>query len=1046
MRKALLAVLLILLVAVSAVYADSSLLKSSILSCTYQELVEIGTAYGLDTQVSENTLRQEILDYFGLDGSEEGESTLQEAKAEDVTSIQIEHSDRMDSVGDLVVLSGGVRVKFTSAQTGERILTANYVAIDLGHKILQASGDVILEDESGTQRTFRGQVVSLDWSSLDVVVFDGISTTTRTNSSGKEILFYVSGNEVSYDGESSGVFFRDGTIATWPDDPYWSISAKKLSLSGNDLFFDRAVFRLGRVPIFYFPVFFYPGTTLSFNPSIGMSSTKGAFMTTTYEVYGQYPRLGVLGTKSSNSNTYTNEVDASDVSGLTSFFDSDDDSTMVHDGLYYRPLKDGEELSPTEKWARESGSYLAVFADVYQNLGLSMGVDTLNKFLDKKLSIGAIGVAAYNPYRYEINMRRFRYSFDFNLDFNKDNLKVTAALPMRSDPAVRVDYLNRNTAFALDSLLGVEQFFPATYKSQSTYTWLVDSSYKMSVGNFNFSISSLKADVDYKLDLVQDEDWNYYYKPTVVEASLPYLNFSSDGVFVNLKGQSKKTTKDIGYSNDLAKSFFEQQAALSEELEDVSEDNANVTGIKPYSGPDLLLEQTSVSQAASLKIGYTYNQTLDNIYKTDLAHDNFYTKINSTVYLDASAPDQWLQVKETLKPQFNYSNTGLSDTEDVKIDEFYLSSSLKASIPKLGITYNLDQKVYNHYYNSKQSTITDRWGEWDSKDVTAHNASISQKVNAFTFGFYAQFKPLTEILKPSLAYSHNGFSASADFSMKRPADADEFEKGEANLNVSYAGTIFSASAFNKYDFSKVKAEGSDPWNGYSLIQKASLKPVKGLTFSETANYSGQFVATSLSVSGTYELDTNVLDLVASSTMKFTGEDYDKDSLNIVLKLSQDQVSLWKKRVAFESAVNFSFNYDFVNPFRTYMTAGLSLTFAVAEFLDLSLSVNSTNKSFSRYYQEDGSFSFSSMLQDLAKSFDFFGTGRTGTGFNLSSFKFSMVHYMRDWNLYIDAQGSLTTQYTGKYEWVPSVTVYVKWNAIPELRTQGSWDAHTKEWT
>ncbi|MBO4393634.1 MAG: LPS-assembly protein LptD, partial [Spirochaetales bacterium] len=637
------AVLLILLVAVSAVYADSSLLKSSILSCTYQELVEIGTAYGLDTQVSENTLRQEILDYFDLDGSEEGESTSQEAKAEDVTSIQIEHSDRMDSVGDLVVLSGGVRVKFTSAQTGERILTANYVAIDLGHKILQASGDVILEDESGTQRTFRGQVVSLDWSSLDVVVFDGISTTTRTNSSGKEILFYVSGNEVSYDGESSGVFFRDGTIATWPDNPYWSISAKKLSLSGNDLFFDRAVFRLGRVPIFYFPVFFYPGTTLSFNPSIGMSSTKGAFMTTTYEVYGQYPRLGVLGTKSSNSNTNTNEVDASDVSGLTSFFDSDDDSTMVHDGLYYRPLKDGEELSPTEKWARESGSFLAVFADVYQNLGLSMGVDTLNKFLDKKLSIGAIGVAAYNPYRYEINMRRFRYSFDFNLDFSKDNLKVTAALPMRSDPAVRVDYLNRNTAFALDSLLGVEQFFPATYKSQSTYTWLVDSSYKMSVGNFNFSISSLKADVDYKLDLVKDEDWNYYYKPTVVEASLPYLNFSSDGVFVNLKGQSKKTTKDIGYSNDLAKSFFDQQAALSEELEDVSEDNANVTGIKPYSGPDLLLEQTSVSQAASLKIGYTYNQTLDNIYKTDLAHDNFYTKINSTVYLDASAPDQWLQ-------------------------------------------------------------------------------------------------------------------------------------------------------------------------------------------------------------------------------------------------------------------------------------------------------------------------------------------------------------------------------------------------------------------
>ena len=72
-------------------------------------------------------------------------------------------------------------------------------------------------------------------------------------------------------------------------------------------------------------------------------------------------------------------------------------------------------------------------------------------------------------------------------------------------------------------------------------------------------------------------------------------------------------------------------------------------------------------------------------------------------------------------------------------------------------------------------------------------------------------------------------------------------------------------------------------------------------------------------------------------------------------------------------------------------------------------------------------------------------GRKSTGFNLSSFKVKVVHYMRDWNLYIDAQGSMTTQYSGKYEWVPTVTVYVKWNAIPELKTQGAWDASNREW-
>ena len=1042
MRKALLSALLILLLAVSGAYADSSLLRSSILSCTYQELVEMGSSYGLDTSLDEQALRQAILDYFDLDPDEVGEFALDVSQIDDVTSIQVEHADRMDSVGNLIVLSGSVRLKFTARETGDRVLVANSVAVDLASKILQASGDVVLEDESGTQRTFRGQVVSLDWASLDVVVFDGISTTTRPNSNGKGILFYVSGEEVSYDGESSGVFFHDGTISTWIKDPYWSINAKKLSLSGNDLFIDRAVFKLGRVPVFYFPIFFYPGTTLSFNPSIGLSSTKGAFMTTSYELYGKYPRLGAMGTKSSSNSS--SGSDSIEVSGLTSFFDSSDDTEMIHDGLYYRPLKEGEQLGPTERWARDSGSYFALFGDAYQNLGLSMGFDTMNKLFDKSLSVGATALAAYMPYESSIGMRRFRYSFDFNLDYAKDGLKVSAALPLRSDPAVRVDYLNRNTLFAIDSLLGTEQFFPSTYKSQNTYTWSLDSSYRTSVGRFNFNISSLKADVDYKLNL--DTDWNglKYYRPTVVEASLPYLNLSSDGIFVDLKGQSKKRTEEIGYSNDLAASFYDEQSSISSDLQALPEDKTNNDGY--YPGPDLLLEQTSVSQAASFKVGYTYNQTLDNIYKADLDRDNFYTKLNSSLYVDASAPDQWFHIKETLKPQFNYSQSGMSETNGVKIEEFYLSSDLNASVPKLGLSYNLNQKIYTHYSNSNQISVTDRWGEWDSKDVTAHNASFSKQFKALTIGFYAQLKPLTEILKPSLSYSHNGFTASADFSMRRPATEEDFKKGEANLNVAYSNQILSASVANKYDFTKVSDSDSDKWKGYSLVQKASIKPVKGLTFAENASFTGKFTATSLAVSGTYDLDTDMIDLSASSTMKFTGSEYDKDSLNISLNLSQNQISLWKRRIAFESALNFSFNYDFQNPFRTYMTAGLSLSFGIAEFMDLTLSVNSANKSFSRYYLPDGSFSFSSMIEDLARSFDFFGKGRTGTGFNLSSFKLQIVHYMRDWNLYIDAQGSLTTQYTGKYEWVPSVTVYVRWNAIPELRTQGSWDANTKEWT
>ena len=147
---------------------------------------------------------------------------------------------------------------------------------------------------------------------------------------------------------------------------------------------------------------------------------------------------------------------------------------------------------------------------------------------------------------------------------------------------------------------------------------------------------------------------------------------------------------------------------------------------------------------------------------------------------------------------------------------------------------------------------------------------------------------------------------------------------------------------------------------------------------------------------------------------------------------------------FQQSLTLAFNYDFQNPYRTSLTLNYSFTFKIAEFMDLKVSVNSANKSFSRYY-DDGVFSMDSMFRDLWKSFDFFGNGRRSTGFNLSSFGVTFVHYMRDWNLYVDAQGSLTTKYN-KYEWVPTVTVYIKWNAIPELKATGSWDSYSKEWT
>ena len=1029
MHRRIAAFLVVLSVLCLAVYAQPSLLTESVLSASAEELAAMSAAYGLDGTLSVPEMQRNLLEYFGISEEETEQAVSSPDRGTQVDSIEIGNADSMVSSGRVVILSGNVGISFTTGDSDKRSFSADRVVVDLDRKILEASGSVLLSGESGDGRVFSGGMIHLDWEKLDVMVFDGISSTTRSNSDGTKILFYAKGDSIAYNGSTGGIFFRNGTIATTVEDPYWSIQASKLSLTENDFFIDRAVFRLGRVPVFYFPVFFYPGTTLSFNPALGYSSVRGVFLNTTVEIYGKYPKLGLTGTKSDKDDT---DYSAS----ISSFLSTEDDREMVRDGWYYRPLEEGEDRGPLEAWAKKTGSYLAAFADVYENLGLVLGLDTKNSFLNDRFTFSFTGAAGYSPEKVGEKYRRFRYSFDLEADYRVENLRLKVSLPSLSDPEARGDFLNRNTAFTLDSVLGSEQYFHKSYPSSvSTYTWSADASYSLRAGNYSFNLNSLKADIDFKFKTDSDG----LYKPSVVEASLPYLSFSSNGTFLNMRGERVERIRNLSYTSDTAQEFADELAALdASPEEDVQEET-----IEAFPGPVLNLEEKTISEAGSLKMGYTYTQSLDNRYAEELKHDSFYTKIDGSLYLDGSLPGQWFSLSETLRPKFNFSADRLSGPGEKKVEEFYLTSVLKVSVPKIGLTYNLSHRIFSHYaLTSKASSeLNDRWGGWDRKDVTAHNATLSHRFGNATLGFYVQFRPLAEILRPSASYSRSGFSASADFSFKRPDGSNEFEKDVANLNLSYTGQVFSASLAGKYDFTK---SASDAWSGFTLVQKASLKPLSGLLLTQNASFKGRFETKTFSAGLSYTLDTGLLGINAAASISFKDREFTRDALNTGLNFILDKVTFWKGRIGLDSSLKFAFNYDFNNPYKTMFTVSWQFGFSIAEFLDLVLSVNSANKSFIRYY-EGGDFSFALMMDDLLKSFDFFGDGRRSTAFNLSSVSLRAVHHMRDWDLNIDVTGGLATKYSQKYEWATEVTVFIRWNAIPELKQQASWNSKEKEW-
>lgn len=1067
-RKAFCVIAILLLLVLPCVFARS-LLCDSLSSASTDELRAMAASFGLDSSGDEDAVFKRLLDYFGISEEEmldptemtlgSGSKAVEDSNA--TTSITIESADAMFTLGDVVVMSGNIRLSFSDSSGSKKTLTADKVVVDVALKAVEASGNVVLEDDDDDSKQFAGKSVYFDWDSMDVVVFNGISSTERKNAAGTNVSLYASGQTISYAGEQNIAFFNDGVISTAQEDPYWSIEASKVSFSGSDVFVDGALVKLGRVPIMYFPFFFYPGTTLAFNPAIGLSSDKGAFINTTTELYGVYPKIGASSSSSSSSNSSNDSNDADLSASLLSLLDSGDSSEKVRDGLYYRSLETGEQLGALESWARSSKSYFAFFADAYEDLGLVAGYDTSNNLWDGALTVSSIGAIGYNANESSY-VNKTRYYIDLNLKLKYKNASLSLSAPYFSDYLAKSDFLNRNTKFGLDAVFSSSQEFPSTYSSQKEYSWTVDASASTKLGQASFRLSSLKAQIDYEFDR-STVDGKYSYTPKVKSATLPDVSFSSNASWTILNGGKASATNSFSYDDSFARALSEEKASLvekasiveeastkenveastNEDVEASNDDASKSLDLSFYKAPSVS-GSASNSSSGTLKFGYTLNQTFRNKYTGEMVPSNLYSKTYGTVYIDGSSPDSWIAVKETLKPQYSFTSDVSTKSDESlsykNVHDFSFVSNLVVQSQPLGLTYRLNNKIYSLNSKDVDGVLTNDasgWGEWKKGDVTEHSIEFKKVLGSFSLGLKSTLKPVKETLKPSVSFSQSGFTASVDMSFEE-TDAG-FEKSLGNLGFGYSNTFISLSLKNAYDFKKY--DGFDFMSAYSFSQSGSLKFFGGsLSLSESLSYKENLKPSSMSFAlrGSTDFSNFTSSGLCSLSLKGNGGVWDWDVLKVKLDNKLKPVYFWRHRVGLELSLNADFTYSFANPYATALSFDFKMEFAVAEFLSLKFSVKSSNRSFYRYIV-DGSFSFDSMLEDLIRSFDFFGNGRKSTGFNMSSFNVELVHYMRDWNLCMSVEGSLKAQRNGKLAWSPVYKVYVKWNAIPELKVEKTVD-------
>ncbi len=996
---------------------------------------------------------------FGAAGG--GASASSGKNSNDKYNISVKQADDMLVSDKIVTLTGNVvlSLKTTSDDANankDRELHAQKIVFNLDEKLLQASGNVLLKEDKDT--SFDGDAISLNWENLDVVVFGGGSSSAKKNTQNSNVTLRTMGNRVSYEGDTKTVFFEKGVVSTRPageagfatraKDTYWGINASQIGMSNSDLFLKNATFRIGRVPFFWIPFFYYPGVQLAINPAMGISSDKGMFLNTTYELYGKYPRLGTSGGSASSSSSGSSESSGAEDSAqaalaIFSKISSGDGGDTVRDGLYYKPIKE-VELSKTEKWARKTGSYMALFGDAYENKGISLGFDTKNKTEDGSIQLDATGILAYrNKNKLEYNYyEAFRYSLDLNLALKIDNTSLKFVLPLYSDPLVKKDFLNRNTVFGLDAVFGQEQKFPTTYNTSV-------EEYRISLtGNSNHSIKK-----KYSLNITNIDSYiKYKWKPgtsstgaktkddfvyEVVEAKLPSFTLSSAGTLFNLQRDNRTVDN---YQTELGREFAYALSAMpqNKNADPKYRDAGLATSITAPS-----VTSTKTIAGAYLRMSYTYNQTVNNFYSKKLKHSYLATSINPTINIEGAVRDNLINFTETINPVYS----GTLREGDFSNSSFTLRSSFTARLPKFGLSYTLTANTL--VYTNKNSEKDVRAGKWDNKDITAHRISFSKTYKAFTFGLSQTLKPLTETLSPSIVFAPSNTNFSREWinkalkGLRISADTSFGFTGRhfMDASTSHASLTYNNSFVN-FSFSNTLDHTKNKMEGYTASQSLVLYPIyfmkknQKLSFRESISLHKEFEAQNFSVGAYY--DKNYIQL------NYKGKDFEKDNMRVHLNYKLEPKYWWLNRIGFESEFDSSFTYDFNNKYGSSFSMSFSMSFAINKLIDMRVSLSSANNAIYKYYDNDDKFRFKLLWEDLVRSFDYFGSGRKSTNFIMNNLSLSFIHNLEDWNIIMEARGYVDTV-NGRKQFKPEISIMVRWNAIPEIKLKSKYNETNREW-
>ncbi len=339
-----------------------------------------------------------------------------------------------------------------------------------------------------------------------------------------------------------------------------------------------------------------------------------------------------------------------------------------------------------------------------------------------------------------------------------------------------------------------------------------------------------------------------------------------------------------------------------------------------------------------------------------------------------------------------------------------------------------------------EDAVIDRF-RFDEKSVSTHQLRFDRTYRLWAGtinpSITAVLWPLTRTLAPKVIVRYQGASLTTSLRFKDASGTGFLEKELFSLGVGYSDSPLVTNTTFSYNYLK-------PLEPSRLDHQLTLSLFdKELVLSERFEYFPMKNGVEHVLShGVLGLKTSFLTLNyhAGGTLG----NIQSERLTAMVSLAERQWRFYKKRIALTLGVNAAFDYDVDDPFSSVFTFSLKSRFQIAEFLDLSIALASSNTGFHHYQDDAGSFAWLLLWKDLLRSFDLFG-GNPSYPIQPLLGGYPADPLSGGLRLNCKYSGSVVLS-NNQYRWVPTFSIYPAWNTIPDLdieekwsRTGGVWD-------